>query len=88
MKVIVFFAAICIFAVVMYQTNAEAKNIDEPEVRETRRVKGMRLLIRCDYYNTRIPVCLFRLSTVCKCLNIVVDLTPRHYNINHIDLYP
>ncbi|KAI0224200.1 hypothetical protein LSAT2_024783 [Lamellibrachia satsuma] len=49
MKVIVFFAAICIFAFVMSQTNAEAKNIDEPEIRETRRVKELHNQLRSIY---------------------------------------
>ena len=42
MKVAVFFAAICIFALVMPQAYAEEE--DEPAVREARGAKGVTLL--------------------------------------------
>ena len=55
MEVVVFFAAICIFAVAMPQTYAEEE--DEPAVREARRVrgaKGLTLLCLYEKHNTHL----------------------------------
>ena len=48
MKVVVFFAAICIFALAMPQTYAEE---DEPAVREARNAKGVCLSYEYKYDN-------------------------------------
>ena len=41
MKVVVFVAAICVFALVMPWTYAEAEDVDEPVVREARSARGL-----------------------------------------------
>ena len=63
MKVVVFVAAICVFALATPRTYAEAEDVDEPVVREARSARGLCLpsIFRPTKYTA---VCLFRLSYI------------------------
>ncbi|KAI0237058.1 hypothetical protein LSAT2_012432 [Lamellibrachia satsuma] len=69
MKVIVFFAAICIFALVMPQVSAKHVEADAPAVREARSAKApVMCAAKCQYDSCK-KICMH--CAICFCSNHV-----------------